>query len=69
MPCPDGDFILVIARALPAFVLTLVDTGIFYTARSRLHEYIAHHDLALGPHAGMYSFGLNLHTNALCCSF
>ena len=33
VPCPDADFILVIARALPAFVLSLVDTGIFYTAR------------------------------------
>ncbi len=33
MPCPDADVILVIARVLPAFVLTLVDTGIFYTAR------------------------------------
>ena len=33
VPCPDADVILVIARVLPAFVLTLVDTGIFYTAR------------------------------------
>ena len=32
VPCPDADVILVIARVLPAFVLTLVDTGIFYTA-------------------------------------
>jgi len=33
VPCPDADVILVIARVLPAFVLTLVDTGIFYTVR------------------------------------
>ena len=33
--CPDADIILCIARALPAFLLTLVDTGIFYTVRSK----------------------------------
>ncbi len=37
VPCPDADFILVIARALPAFVLSLVDTGIFYTVRTESH--------------------------------
>ena len=32
--CPDADFVLVIARALPSFMLTLVDTGIFYSVRA-----------------------------------
>ena len=34
--CFDADFVLCIARALPAFLLTLVDTGIFYTVRIKI---------------------------------
>jgi hypothetical protein len=30
---PSADFILAIARGLPAFLLSLVDTGIFYSVR------------------------------------
>ena len=37
MSCPDADIILCIARATPAFLLTIVDTGIFYTVRSNLY--------------------------------
>jgi len=44
--CPDADFILVIARALPSFLLTLVDTGIFYSVRtwSVIHARSVHSD-------------------------
>lgn len=30
---PSADFILAIARGTPAFLLSLVDTGIFYSVR------------------------------------
>ena len=39
--CPDADFVLVIARALPSFMLTLVDTGIFYSVRSVVYDFTA----------------------------
>jgi len=47
--CPDADIILCIARALPAFLLTLVDTGIFYTVRAGPYSLTLYPDIMYRP--------------------